>query len=136
MLYRHPMETSLGAERCDVMRADCPARQILDRVADKWTVLVVLALAVGPLRFSRLRAKVEGVSQKMLTQTLRGLERDGMVDRTVYPTVPVSVEYALTPLGHSLLDAVVGLRRWSHAHIDKIDLARRKYDARKSDETS
>lgn len=129
------METEAGVERYDVMRADCPARQILDRIADKWTVLVVIALAAGPLRFARLRAKVEGVSQKMLTQTLRGLERDGMVDRTAYPTVPVSVEYALTPLGHSLVDTVVGLRRWSHAHIDKIDQARRKYDARKSAET-
>jgi DNA-binding HxlR family transcriptional regulator len=127
------METTPEAEPYDVMRADCPARQILDGIADKWTVLVVLALAAGPLRFARLRSKVEGVSQKMLTQTLRGLERDGMVDRTAYPTVPVTVEYALTPLGRSLVDAVVGLRRWSHAHIDKIDQARRKYDARKSE---
>lgn len=127
------MDTKNSAERYDVMRADCPARQILDRIADKWTVLVILALATGPLRFGRLKAKVEGVSQKMLTQTLRGLERDGMVDRAAYPTVPVTVEYALTPLGHSLVDAVVGLRRWSHAHIDKIDQARRHYDTDKSE---
>jgi DNA-binding HxlR family transcriptional regulator len=125
------METSDQAERYDVTRAGCPARQILDRIADKWTVLVVLALAPGPLRFSRLRAKVEGVSQKMLTQTLRGLERDGMVDRTAYPTVPVTVEYELTLLGRSLVDVVVGLRRWSHAHIDKIDQARQRFDTRK-----
>jgi DNA-binding HxlR family transcriptional regulator len=124
------METKGQTERYDVMRAGCPARQVLDRIADKWTVLVVLALAAGPLRFSRLRAKVEGVSQKMLTQTLRGLERDGMVNRTAYPTVPVTVEYELTLLGRSLVDVVVGLRRWSHAHIDNIDQARRRFDAR------
>ena len=77
-------------------RADCPTRRILDRIGDRWTVLVVGALWDGELRFSELRRRIEGVSQKMLTQTLRGLERDGLVRRTVYPEVPVRVEYALT----------------------------------------
>lgn len=122
------MDTNSPPPRYDVLRADCPARQILDRLADKWTVLVVLALAPGTLRFSKLKAKVEKISQKMLTQTLRGLERDGMVTRTVYPTVPATVEYALTDLGLSLVDAFKVLRRWSHGHIGEIEAARRSYD--------
>ncbi|MGH3168616.1 MAG: winged helix-turn-helix transcriptional regulator [Trebonia sp.] len=83
-------------------RADCPTRQILDRIGDRWTVLIVGVLWDGPARFSELRRRVEGVSQKMLTQTLRGLERDGLVRRTVYPEVPVRVEYALTEAGRTL----------------------------------
>ncbi|EQD59841.1 transcriptional regulator, HxlR family [mine drainage metagenome] len=112
----------------DVLQAACPTRQVLDRIADKWTMLVVLALEDGTLRFSQLRARVQGVTQKMLTQTLRGLERDGLVDRRVYPTVPVTVEYTLTPLGHSLAEAVAGLRAWSYAHMPKIETARKRYD--------
>jgi len=83
-------------------RADCPTRRILDRIGDRWTVLIVGALWDGSARFSELRRRVEGVSQKMLTQTLRGLERDGLVRRTVYPEVPVRVEYALTEAGRTL----------------------------------
>ncbi|EQD43653.1 transcriptional regulator, HxlR family [mine drainage metagenome] len=111
----------------DVLQAACPTRQVLDRIADKWTMLVVLALEDGTLRFSQLRARVQGVTQKMLTQTLRGLERDGLVDRRVYPTVPVTVEYTLTPLGHSLAEAVAGLRAWSYDHMPKIEAARKRY---------
>lgn len=123
------MDTDPGKPRHDVMRADCPARQVLDRVADKWTVLVVLALSRGTLRFSRLKERVEGISQKMLTQTLRQLERDGMVKRQVFPTVPATVDYSLTPLGQSLVEAMIVLRRWSHAHIDAIESARLAFDA-------
>jgi DNA-binding HxlR family transcriptional regulator len=113
----------------DVFSAACPTRQVLARVADKWTMLVISALSEEPvLRFSALRRRIEGVTQKMLTQTLRGLERDGLVDRTVHPTVPVTVEYRLTPLGHSLANAVRVVKEWAYEHIDEIETARVRYD--------
>lgn len=114
--------------RFDVLKEACPTRQVLDRIADKWTMLVVLALEEGTLRFSKLRARIEGVTQKMLTQTLRGLERDGMVLRKVYPTVPVSVEYSLTPLGRSMAKAVSVIREWAYDNIDAIETAREEFD--------
>ena len=111
------------------MSATCPSRQVLGRVADKWTMLVVSALSAQEvLRFSELRRRVEGVTQKVLTQTLRGLERDGLVDRAVYPTVPVTVEYRLTPLGHSLATAVSVIKAWAEENIEEIDRARDRYD--------
>jgi DNA-binding HxlR family transcriptional regulator len=113
----------------DVMQDACPTRQVLGRVSDKWTMLIVMALGDGTLRFSQLRSRVGGVTQKMLTQSLRGLERDGMVSRHVYPTVPVTVEYALTPLGSSLGEAVSVIRDWAYAHMNEIDQARARYDA-------
>lgn len=116
-------------ENFDVMSDACPTREILERIANKWTMLVVLALEGGTLRFSHLRARVEGVTQKMLTQTLRALERDGMVSRRVYPTVPVTVEYTLTPLGHSLSQAVSVIRNWAYQNMPEIECARRRYDA-------
>jgi DNA-binding HxlR family transcriptional regulator len=114
--------------RFDVMNAACPTRQVLDRVADKWTMLVVVALQDGTLRFSELRRRIEGITQKMLTQTLRGLERDGMVSREVIPTVPVTVRYTLTPLGHSLADAVSVIRAWAYANMDAIETAREAFE--------
>lgn len=115
----------------DLMRKACPTRQVLDRVADKWTMLVVLALEKsGTLRFSQLRRQVEGITQKMLTQTVRGLERDGMLTRTVTPTVPVTVSYTLTDLGHRLGDAVAVIRHWAYDNIDQIEGARADYDTR------
>ncbi|MDB5972830.1 MAG: HxlR family transcriptional regulator [Hydrocarboniphaga sp.] len=116
----------------NVMINACPTRQVLARIADKWTMLVVLALEDGTLRFSQLRARIQGVTQKMLTQTLRALERDGMVSRTVYATVPVTVEYRLTPLGHSLAAAVVTVRNWAYENMASIESARRFYDGAKS----
>jgi DNA-binding HxlR family transcriptional regulator len=110
--------------------AACPTRIVLDRVADKWTVLVLGLLGDGPMRFNRLRREVEGLSQKVLAQTLRSLERDGLVRRTAYPTVPVTVEYALTPLGSTLARAVDPLRVWAEDHIDAVLQAQRAYDAR------
>ena len=110
-----------------MLNAACPTRQVLDRIADKWTMLVVVALEPGTLRFSELRRRVDGISQKMLTQTLRGLEQDGFVDRDVLPTVPVTVRYTLTPLGHSLADAVAGIRAWAYANMDAIEAARADY---------
>lgn len=110
--------------------ADCPTRLVLDRIADKWAVLVMGLLADGPVRFNGLRRGVEGLSQKVLAQTLRGLERDGLVIRTAFPTVPVTVEYALTPLGHTLAEAVVPLRDWAERNIGQVQHAQRAYDAR------
>ena len=103
---------------------------ILSRVGDKWTVLVVMMLAGGPRRFNELRRLVGGVSQRMLTLTLRGLERDGLVTRTVFPTVPPQVEYALTPLGHSLRVPLEGLGTWAFAHLPVVEEARQAFDAR------
>ena len=108
----------------------CRVRDVLDRVGDKWSIAVVNELADGPRRFSDLRRSVHGISQRMLTATLRGLERDGLVERTVYPTVPPRVDYALTPLGHTLLDSVWSLMNWAVEHADDIEKARQQYDAR------
>lgn len=117
----------------NVLSPACPTRQVLNRVADRWTMLVVLALqARGTLRFSQLRREVGGVTQKMLTQTLRGLERDGLVTREVVPTVPVTVSYTLTGLGRELSDVVGVVRQWAYANMAQIDNARADYDQRVS----
>lgn len=108
--------------------ATCPAREVLERISDKWVTLVLNALADGPLRYSDLGRVVAGVSQKMLTQTLRTLERDGMVTRTVTPSVPVRVDYELTPLGAGLLPVVKAIKRWAETHIDEVHAARAAYD--------
>ena len=110
--------------------AGCPSRQVLDRVGDRWTVLVLGALRDGPLRFTGLAREVGGISQKMLTQTLRGLERDGLVRRTVSGTVPVRVDYELTPLGRTLRGPIAALEGWATAHMDDVVSARAQYDAR------
>jgi DNA-binding HxlR family transcriptional regulator len=121
--------------RWDVFKARCPTRQVLARIADKWTMLVITALeGEEALRFSELRRRIEGISQKMLTQTVRALERDGLVNRTVYPTVPVTVEYRLTPLGQSLTDAVDAIRDWAYGNMPEIDEARQAFDARTENE--
>jgi DNA-binding HxlR family transcriptional regulator len=111
------------------MSAACPSRQVLARVADKWTMLVISALgAEEVLRFSELRRRVEGVTQKVLTQTLRNLQRDGLVERTVYPTVPVTVEYRLTDLGHGLASAVNVIKMWAYDNVESLEQARHRYD--------
>src|SRR5262249_34474232 len=104
-----------------------PAR-FLERISDKWVTLILSALAGGPLRYSELNRSIAGVSQKMLTQTLRTLERDGLVARPASLAVPVRVEYALTPLGTSLMPAVNALKTWAERHIDEIETARAAYD--------
>jgi len=109
---------------------DCPSRQVLNRVGDTWSVLIVVALADGPARYTALAGRITGVSPKMLTQTLRGLERDGMITRTVYPVVPPRVEYALTPLGTSLYGLVGALEEWARAHMDDVLAAREVFDTR------
>ena len=103
---------------------------ILSRVGDKWTVLVVMMLADGPRRFNELKRMIGGVSQRMLTLTLRGLERDGLVTRTLFPTIPPRVDYELTPLGHSLRLPIQALGDWAFAHLEVIDEARTAFDAR------
>lgn len=107
-------------------------REMLDRIGDSWTLLVVLNLGAHKHRFSELRREVRGISQRMLTQTLRRLERDGLVKRTVYPTTPPAVEYELTRLGCSLLDCVRRLVQWAAENQPNISQARAKYDARQS----
>jgi DNA-binding HxlR family transcriptional regulator len=111
-------------EGYDVFKLACPSREVFDRVGERWTSLVLLALQRGTQRFNQLRKQIEGISQKMLSQTLRGLERDGLVERHVYPTVPVTVEYTLTPLGRSLCEAIDVLRRWAYTHIEEMNAAR------------
>lgn len=119
--------------------AMCPSRQLLDRISDKWVVLVLCALGgdgagapetPGPLRYSELARLLAGVSQKMLTQTLRSLERDGLLTRTVTPTVPVTVTYELTPLGSSLHEVTRGLRGWAQNHMTEVLGHREEYDVR------
>ena len=112
----------------NVYDAACPTRLVLNRIADKWTVLVVSSLELGTKRFSTLQREIGGVSQKMLTQTLRGLERDGLVQRTIYPTVPPKVEYTLTPLGRTLVGLVDAIRVWSEQHIEEVMQAQTSYD--------
>jgi DNA-binding HxlR family transcriptional regulator len=109
---------------------ECHVRELLDRIGDKWTVHVIVLLAkAGTLRFSDLRRRAEGISQRMLTVTLRGLERDGLVARTVHPEVPPRVEYTLTPLGETVRDIVRSLMDWSSAHVADVAAARARYDA-------
>ena len=109
---------------------DCRAvSELLGRVGDKWTVLIVTALVSRPRRFNALKREVGGISQQMLTRSLRMLERDGMVERTVHPTVPPSVEYALTELGRSLAEPVIALTEWTFAHLPQIHAHRAAYDA-------
>ena len=110
--------------------ATCPTRQVLATIGDKWAGLLVNALADGPRRHGELRARIAGASQKMLTQTLRTLERDGLVTRTVTPSVPVRVDYELTELGLTLLPVLAALKQWSETHFPEIDRARDAYDAR------
>ena len=107
--------------------------QVLSRVGDKWTVLIVMRLGDGPHRFSELKRQVEGVSQRMLTLTLKGLERDGLVTRTVTPSASPRVDYALTDMGRSLLEPVRALGGWAYAHISEMDAARTRYDGRALD---
>jgi DNA-binding HxlR family transcriptional regulator len=112
---------------------DCrKVSQVLARVGDKWSVLVVMLLRDGPRRFNDIKRTVGGISQQMLTRTLRGLERDGMVTRTMFPTIPPQVEYALTDLGHSLSKPVLALGLWAQEHLTEIDAARSQFDRRNS----
>jgi DNA-binding HxlR family transcriptional regulator len=111
-------------------REDCQVRQILDRIADKWSLLVIALLENRRLRFTELRREIDGVSQRMLTVTLRSLERDGLVKRTVHPVVPPRVEYELTSLGRTLHATIQSLVTWTQKHQEEIAAARTAYDTR------
>lgn len=127
----------------DAFLAECPSRQLLDRISDKWVALVLAALGSGgpqpgaarkvdprPMRYSEIARQLAGVSQKMLTQTLRSLERDGIVTRTVVPTVPVTVTYELTELGVSLQRVMLELKVWAEEHMGEVLASRERYDER------
>src|SRR5580692_1309147 len=115
--------------------ATCRVREVLGRIGDKWSIFIIIRLGNGPQRFTTLKRSVDGISQRMLTVTLRGLERDGIVTRTMYPVMPPRVDYALTPMGRTLLDVACGLIGWVHEHLDEIETARDAYDARESEGT-
>ena len=114
----------------NVLDQNCESRQALDRVADKWTSLVVYALVRGPSRHGELRRTIQGISQKMLTQTLRSMERDGLVERTVIDHIPPRVEYALTPLGRTLTEPLVAICHWAMEHLPEVQANQRAYDER------
>jgi DNA-binding HxlR family transcriptional regulator len=112
--------------------AQCPTRQLLDRISDKWVVLVLSLLEGGPKRFSVLKREIDGISQKMLSQTLRALEQDGLLTRRAFPTVPVTVEYELTSLGRSLNEALSPMIEWAVANMSRVLKARDSYEKRPS----
>jgi DNA-binding HxlR family transcriptional regulator len=114
----------------DVFNKQCGTRDVLDLLSDKWTVLIVGALASGVMRYGQLKRKIDGVSHKMLTQTIRRLERDGIVKRTVYPVVPPKVEYTLTPLGQTLIEPLTALCIWAAEHLPEVESARKEYEER------
>jgi DNA-binding HxlR family transcriptional regulator len=115
-------------DRGDAFDPDCPTRLVLDRVGDKWTVLVIDALSDGPLRFTQLRDRIGGVAPKVLTQTLRTLERDGLLTRTVHAQVPPRVDYEVTELGRSLSGPLATLTDWAETHVGRILRAREEYE--------
>jgi DNA-binding HxlR family transcriptional regulator len=117
-------------QRGDAFAAACPTRHLLDRIGDKWSVLILSLLGDGCARFSDLKRRIDGVSQKMLSQTLRSLERDGLVERTVLPTMPVTVRYAVTPLGAGLLATLAAMIEWAERHMPQVAAAQLAYDAR------
>ncbi len=127
--------TQEGAQRTDgcPQSTECPKiSQVLARVGEKWSVLIIIMLADGPRRFSDLKRAIGGISQRMLTLCLRGLERDGLVKRTVFPVVPPRVEYELTALGQSLRQPVTQLAHWARSHLAELDAARAEFDRREA----
>lgn len=126
----HLAETGPALMRGDIHAADCPTRRLLDRVADKWTTLLLTTLDRGDMRFNALKRRVGGVSQKMLSQTLKQMERDGLVLRHVEATVPVTVTYEITPLGRTLVAALRPLIDWAETRMGQVEAARLRYDGR------
>ncbi len=135
-IYRHVTLFPCASERlaldkdmpksspASVMDAQCPSRLVLDRIADKWTALIIQLLSKKTMRYAELQREIGGISQKMLTQTLRSLERDGLVDRKVYPVVPPKVEYSLSRLGRTLIEPLRALCRWSEKHLSELQANR------------
>jgi DNA-binding HxlR family transcriptional regulator len=139
MVYRFLMYTDIDLRQlggADVYLRNCPSRTVLDLLSDKWTLLVICALAGGPRRFGELRRRLDGITQKMLSQTLRSLERDGLLTRTVYPTTPPSVEYALTKLGTSVTHLIDDIRMWAETHVAEVLASRETYDLRAAAQAS
>jgi DNA-binding HxlR family transcriptional regulator len=128
-IYRYLLVTALWPRKMkwNPYAANCPTRQLLDRISDKWVVLVLSLLRDGPKRFSVLKREIDGISQKMLSQTLRALEQDGMLTRRAYPTVPVTVEYELTTLGRSLNVAMEPVVEWAKANMNRVMKARESF---------
>ncbi|MBA3278430.1 MAG: helix-turn-helix transcriptional regulator [Geodermatophilaceae bacterium] len=126
------MDTIAGAGGYvpDVLDPECPTRKVLDRIGDRWTVLVVLHLLRGSQRFTRLRERVGGVAPKALTHTLRAMERDGLIHREVFAEVPPRVEYSLTDLGRTLEPLIVMITEWAEAHIGRVEQAHAEYESR------
>ncbi|HZS78431.1 MAG TPA: helix-turn-helix domain-containing protein [Ktedonobacteraceae bacterium] len=118
----------------NVLNVNCPSRRVLNLLADKWTMLVIIALDRGTRRHSQLMREIGGISQKMLTQTLRSLEQDGLVQRTVYPVVPPMVEYSLTPLGKTLTEPIQAIRTWAEQYLPEVEKARAGYVHAMTDE--
>lgn len=116
-----------------VLEPGCPSRLVLDRIAGKWTALIIQLLARGTMRYAGLQREIGGISQKMLTQTLRSLERDGLVERKVYPVVPPKVEYSLTRLGRTLIEPLHALCRWSEKHLAELQSNRAKAKAKSAE---
>lgn len=117
----------------DLQHTDCQKiSQVLARVGEKWSILIIMNLAGGPRRFTEIKRAINGISQRMLTLCLRGLERDGLVKRTVHAVMPPHVEYELTPLGRSLTEPVIALGTWASTHIPDIDAARKAFDEREN----
>lgn len=112
-----------------VLSADCPTRLVLDHVADKWAALILKCLSDGPLRFNELRRRIHGLSQKVLSQALKRLERDGLVSRRAFATVPVTVEYAMTPLARTLCTHLFAIAAWAEANVDAVLAAQARYDS-------
>ena len=127
---------SANAKIPNAYSADCPTRQILDRVGDKWAVLILLLVRDEPMRFNALRRAIEGISQKMLSQVLKSLERDGLIRRRAIATVPVTVEYSITPLGLTLAAAVDPLRDWAEQNLKDVLAAQRRYDSQQKQEAA
>lgn len=115
----------------DPYAAGCPTRLLLDRIGDKWSVLALGLIREKPRRFNALKRDIEGLTQKMLSQTLKSMQRDGLITRTVLPTTPVSVEYAITPLGGTLVETLESLQRWARDHIGEVLGAQERYDERR-----
>lgn len=132
MLKNAPFSASVTPRELTELKpgAACKVRQVFDRLGDKWSLEVIYQIGTSTKRFTELLRSTRGISQRMLTATLRGLERDGLVHRTVHPVVPPRVDYRLTAMGETLLDTVCQLMNWAYDHSDQIDQARVEYDAR------
>lgn len=129
------MNYNEAGKRIFIRDENCPIRNVVAQIGDKWSILILFSLADGADRFNSLKSRIEGISQRMLTQTLRELERDGFVERTVYPQVPVKVEYKLTELGQGLTKSVWGLVSWANEHLDAIKASRNQYDQEHNENT-